>query len=367
MVSILGPRQCGKTTLAKQYIAATKKNVEFYDLEKPSDFDALEDPFLVLEKKKGLVVIDEIQRIPKIFETLRVIADTNKNVKFLILGSASPHIIKNVSETLAGRVGFIDLSGFSISEMHYEHVSRLWIRGGFPAVYLAKNDDISFLRREELIRTFLERDIQLFGFNISPVKLRRFWTMLAHYHGKQFNASEMAKSLDIDSKTARNYLDLLCGTYMTREILPWVNNTKKRLVKAPKIYFKDTGLLHALLMLKNEKEVTHHPVCGFSWEGFAMGEVISLMNLPAGKVFYWAVHEQAELDMLFFLHGKAIGVEFKYKSSPKFEKSMFQAIKELNLEKLYIVYPGDKMRPLNDKASLVPLKKLSIIKKELEN
>jgi len=364
IVSILGPRQCGKTTLAKQYISSTGKAVEFYDLERSSDFDALEDPFLLLEKKKGLIVIDEIQLMPKIFEALRVIVDNNKDVRFLILGSASPHIIKNVSESLAGRVGFVDLAGFRISEISYKNAKKLWVRGGFPDVYLSRNDDISFLKREELIRTFLERDIRMFGFNIFPVRLRRFWAMLAHYHAKQFNGSEMARSLDIDSKTARNYLDLLSGTYMVREVLPWSNNTKKRLVKSPKIYFRDTGLLHALLMLKNEKDIIRHPVCGFSWEGFAMEEVISLMDLADGEVFYWAVHQQAELDMLFFLHGKAIGVEFKYQSSPKLERSMVTAIEELNLDKIYVVYPGERTRQLHEKVTLVPLEKIGIIKKE---
>lgn len=364
IVSILGPRQCGKTTLAKQYIRQYKKDIHYFDLDKASDRELLKDIYLALDGRTGLVVIDEVQRVPSIFEALRVLADERKGLQFLILGSAAPDIVKNVSETLAGRTGFVYLNSLHMDEIKDKTYKKLWLRGGFPKSYLASQCEQSYSWRENFIRTFLERDIPLIGHNLPAERMRRIWTMLAHYHGDQLNLSEIGGSVGVDYKTVRHYLDVLCGTYMVRELLPWTTNTKKRLVKAPKIYLRDSGILHSLLSLKNEDDVLAHPKCGKSWEGFAMEEAIAALNLTNDQVYYWAIHNQAELDFLFMVHGKKIGLEFKYSSHIKVERSMQIAVNELGLDQLYIVSPQGRHARMAEKIQSISIHQLDLVKKE---
>ncbi len=354
IASILGPRQCGKTTLAHQYIRELKiKKYKFYDLENPLDFQILRNPLLELENKKELIVIDEIQEDPDLFPVLRVLAD--KGQKFIILGSASPKLLKLSSESLAGRVYHLELSGFSLDNCKKTERDKLWIRGGFPLAFLAKDDRKSLSWREEFIKTFLERDIPQLGIDIPARALRRFWMMLAHYHGQIFKASEIAKSLDCSDKTARSYLDILTGTYMIRELQPWFYNTKKRLVKRPKIYFRDSGIFHALMNISSEAKLKSNPKLGASWEGFALEETIKAFKLAHEECFFWNLHSGAELDLVFMKNSKLIGCEFKYSDAPKLEKSMLTALEELDLEKIYVIYPGKREYALHERVAAKPL------------
>jgi len=355
VVALLGPRQCGKTTLARLISEESKST--YFDLESQKDIRRLENPEMMLASLSGLVIIDEIQILPQLFATLRVAVDKPDNkCNLLILGSASPYIIKNVSETLAGRVEFVDLSGFDVEETGEKSSMQLWIRGGFPRSFLAKNDEDSFAWRENFIRTFLERDIPQLGIKVSSAAMRRFWTMLAHYHGQTWNASEIARSMGLSDKTVRTYLDILTETFMLRQLQPWQENLKKRQVKAPKIYFRDTGLLHNLLELGDFHSVSGHPRAGASWEGFALEQVLRIIKPSA--YYYWATYSEAELDLFFLLNGKGYGVEFKYSEAPSATKSMHTAIQNLNLEKVLIVYPGKEDYPVDSKIAICPIHKV---------
>ncbi len=318
VVSLLGPRQCGKL--------------------------------------EGLVIIDEIQEKPGLFKTLRVLVDKpDRRTRFLILGSASPRIIKNASETLAGRTEFVELSGFNFMETGEESINELWIRGGFPLSYTAASADDSTSWREAFIRTFLERDIPQLGFTIPAVAMRRFWTMLAHYHGQTLNASELGRSLGITDKTIKAYLDILTGTFMMRQLQPWYENMGKRQVKAPKIYFRDSGLLHHLLTVMDMDNLLSHPKSGASWEGFALEQTMQL--LKPGEAYYWATYSGAELDLLFFRDGRRYGIEYKFNEAPKLTKSMRIACNDLNLAHLWIIYPGEHSYPVEKNISVLPLSK----------
>ena len=356
ILGILGPRQCGKTTLAKQFCSQiSKKTIHTFDLENPNDSSALSNPMAALEDLKGYVIIDEIQRMPNLFPILRVLADKNKNTKYLILGSASPSILKNSSESLAGRISYLHLSGLNTYHIKPTQMQRLWIRGGFPRSFLAQKETESFQWRQDFISTFLERDIPSLGFKIPSQMIRRFWIMIAHYHGQIFNASELGKSLGISDHTAKKYLDILTQTYLIRQLSPWINNTKKRLVKTPKIFFKDTGLLHALLQLKSKKDVLCHPKLGASWEGFALEQFILKKNLRDEEVFFWSIHSSAEIDLVYLENGRMNGVEIKYTDTPKITPSMKIAIKDLNLKKIDIIYPGNKAFKLSSNIFAYPL------------
>lgn len=341
VVAILGPRQCGKTTLAHLYVKK-KSSVHFFDLEDPADLANLEQPKTALEFLEGLIVIDEIQRLPNLFPVLRVLADArNKKQKFLILGSASRDLIQQSSETLAGRIAYIELTPFSLFEV--EDWQKLWVRGGFPDSYLAPSSEDSEYWRKQYISTFLERDIPNLGIRIAPQALRRFWMMLTHYHGQSFNASEIGKSLGVADTTARGYLDILTGTFMVRQLIPWIeNNIKKRQVKLPKIYFRDSGIYHTLCGIPNLDALLHFPRFGASWEGFALEEVIRKHQAAPEECFFWGAHSEAELDLLLFKNGKKIGFEFKYQDAPRLSDSMLIANKTLNLDTLTVVYPGNK-------------------------
>jgi predicted AAA+ superfamily ATPase len=353
VTSLLGPRQCGKTTLAR--ILEKKFDATFFDLESSQDLQRLQNPELILGSMEGLVIIDEIQEKPELFKTLRVLADKpERRAGFLILGSASPHIIKKVSESLAGRTEFVELSGFNFMETDKNSIQDLWIRGGYPLSYLADTTEESISWRDSFIRTFLERDIPQLGFKIPSVAMRRFWTMLAHYHGQTLNASEIGRSLGVTDKTIRTYLDILTGTFMMRQLQPWYENLSKRQVKAPKIYFRDSGLLHHLLTVSDMHSLLGHPKLGASWEGFAMEQAIQILN--PGEVYYWATYTGAELDLMFLKKGKKYGIEFKFNEAPKLTKSMCVACEDLKLAHLWIVYPGEHSYPVEENISVLPLK-----------
>ena len=353
-VAILGPRQCGKTTLARM-ISAGETAVSFFDLESPVDARRLEAPLRTLGALDGLVVVDEIQRKPELFEILRVLVDRpDARSRFLILGSASPTLVKGVSESLAGRVGFVDLGGFDLSEIGIENQDRLWSRGGFPRSFLAPDNAASFQWRQGFARTFLERDIPQLGITIPAETLRRFWTMIAHYHGQLWNAAEFARALGSSEATARRYLDILAGAYMVRILPPWFENLSKRQVKAPKIYVRDTGVMHALLELETLDDLLAHPKLGASWEGFAVEQVLAAFGQR--HAWFWATHGGAELDLLLKVRGKAHGFEFKVSDAPGSTRSMRAALQDLGLEHLWVVYPGTEAYPLDDRLSVLPLR-----------
>ena len=343
---LLGPRQVGKTTLAKEYAQRYAK-VHFFDLENPTDLARLENPMLALANlQSDLIVIDEIQRRPELFPILRVLVDERPR-KFLILGSASRDLLQQSSETLAGRIGYIELPPFSIAEVKEE--KRLWLRGGFPRSYLASLNEQSYAWRQSYITTFLERDIPTLGFNLSPLLMRRLWMMLAHYHGYMLNATELGKSLSISHHTVKKYLDVLAGTFMIRLLTPWFENISKRQVRSPKVYLRDSGLLHALVGIQNEEQLQVYPRLGSSWEGFALEEIIKAYHVPAEACYFWATQAGAELDLMIIKDGKRIGFEFKHTDFPKVTPSMHIALETLNLEHLYVIFPyaGDSF-PLSD-------------------
>jgi len=351
VTALLGPRQCGKTTLARMLAASPDS---YFDLEDPLDLARLETPRQTLGKLTGLVVIDEVQQQPGLFPLLRVLADRpNPPARFLILGSASPTLVKGVSESLAGRVGFVDLSGFDATEVGFDHLDTLWLRGGFPESYLSSSDVSSYHWRQQFIRTFLTRDIPQLGITIPAENLRRFWLMIAHYHAQTWNASEIAGSLGINYKTAQHYLDILTGAFMIRALPPWTENLGKRVRKAPKIYLRDSGLFHALQNIRSLPELQTHPKLGASWEGLALEHVLRVLRAEPGEAFYWATHSGAELDLMLVRGGKRWGFEFKYADAPRTTKSMRTALEDLKLERLYVIYPGERDYTLDDKIEVL--------------
>lgn len=357
VTALLGPRQCGKTTLARMLAASPDS---YFDLEDPLDLARLETPRQTLGKLTGLVVIDEVQQQPGLFPLLRVLADRpNPPARFLILGSASPTLVKGVSESLAGRVGFVDLSGFDATEVGFDHLDTLWLRGGFPESYLSSSDESSYHWRQQFIRTFLTRDIPQLGITIPAENLRRFWLMIAHYHAQTWNASEIAGSLGINYKTAQHYLDILTGAFMIRALPPWTENLGKRVRKAPKIYLRDSGLFHALQNIRSLPELQTHPKLGASWEGLALEHVLRVLRAEPGEAFYWATHSGAELDLMLVRGGKRWGFEFKYADAPRTTKSMRTALEDLKLERLYVIYPGERDYTLDDKIEVLAFPRLA--------
>ena len=362
VVAIIGPRQCGKTTLAKQFARKySSKRIHFFDLENPNDLVRLDNPTLALKDLKGFIIIDEVQRKPDLFPILRVLVDHQTSVRYILLGSASRDLLAQSSESLAGRISYMEIGGLSLEHKEISDFKKLWIRGSFPRSYLARSEKLSFQWRQDFVTTFLERDIPNLGLNIPTQMLRRFWMMLSHYHGNIFNASEIGRSLSVSDNTARRYLDILSGTFLIRQVNPWYYNTKKRLIKRPKIYFRDTGILHSLLTLETFNDVSTSPKLGLSWEGFALDQVIWYLNLRAEEVFYWAVHTGAELDLVVSRKGKLWGIEVKYNEAPQLTKSMHSAVQELTLSHLWVIYPGDTDYKLSNKVSVTSLKNLSKI------
>ena len=354
IVSLVGPRQAGKTTLARMLAEERVGPVHAFDLESPSDLARLSNPELVLRPLTGLVILDEIQRRPDLFPLLRVLADRPGNpTRFLILGSASPTLIRDGSESLAGRVAFLDVNGFSLSEMGAEALAPLWWRGGFPRAYLAANDEACRQWLDDFRRTFLERDIPQLGIQVPAVTLGRFWTMVAHYHGQVLNLAELARALGSSEPTARRYIDILSGTYVVRQLPPWFENLKKRQVRAPKVYIRDSGLLHALLGITDPVGLQSHPKLGASWEGFCIEQILSLCG--ERDAYFWGTHAGAELDLLLTHRGQRLGFEFKFSDRPGTTKSMRIALQDLALDQLYVVHPGEHTFALDTAITAIAL------------
>ena len=354
VVGIVGARQIGKTTIARQLIANRKGPTVYYDLENPEDLTRLSDPMLALKGLKGLVVIDEVQHLPGLFPILRVLADRTRNpARFVVLGGASPGLLRQGSETLAGRIHYHQLNGFSLDEVGAENHVRLWLRGGFPRSYIARSHAESEEWRSGFIRTFLERELPQLGITIRAVTLRRFWTMLAHYSGQIWNASEFARSFGVADTTIRNYLDLLSSALVVRQLPPWHENISKRQVKAPKVYLSDTGLLHTLLNLRTLRDLEAHPKLGASWEGFVLEQVIRRLGAGSQECFFWATHGGAEVDLVVVRGRKRLAFEIKRTSSPKLTPSIRSALKDLNLTRLDVIHAGDHTFPLESKVRAV--------------
>ncbi len=347
---ILGPRQCGKTTLAKTLDADA-----YFDLENPQDLVRLEHPQLALEDLTGLIVIDEIQRLPDLFTLLRYLVDQGKNRKFVILGSASRDLIRQSSESLAGRIAYLQLGGFRLSDIDPGAIKNLWWRGGLPRSFLSASDDESLLWRSQYMTTFLERDIPQLGITIPARTLRRFWIMLSHYHAHILNYAEMGRSFGVSDMTIRKYCDILEGTFMIRILQPWFVNIGKRLVKRPKLYLRDSGLFHALQSIETPDQLYASPRLGASWEGFALDCVCRTLEKEDGDLYFWNTHAGAELDLFWQARGQSWGVEFKYEDAPRLTRSMKTAVEDLKLEQLWVVYPGKAAYPLTEKIRVIPL------------
>jgi len=368
VVGIIGARQVGKTTLARQLMAQQPGRHEYFDLENPSDLARLHDPMLALEGLRGLVVIDEIQRLPGIFPVLRVLADRpGSSARFLILGSASSAFIQSASESLAGRVHYHELGGFSLDEVGTEQHEKLWVRGGFPRSFLARSNAVSAEWRKDFIRTFLERDLPQLGSNIRSTTLHRFWSMLAHYHGQVWNSSDFARSFGVADTTVRNYLDVLTHTLVVRQLQPWHENISKRQVKSPKVYVLDSGILHALLNLPSRVDIEGHPKAGASWEGFIIGQVTRQLDAQPDECFFWATHAGTELDLLIVRGQRRLGFEIKRTVAPKVTASMRSALDNLKLHRLYVIHAGDRFFPLTKDISAIPVSRIAAELPELSS
>jgi len=351
-VALLGPRQCGKTTLARQLAAKAKST--YFDLENPVDLARLSEPMTALESLRGLIVIDEVQRHPDLFPILRVLLDRKPvRARFLILGSASPQLLRQSSETLAGRLAIVEMGGFTLEELASPDLNRLWLRGGFPRSFLARTETASTVWREDFIRTFLERDLSQLGVQVPSGTMRRFWTMTAHYSGGIWNSSEIGRSLGEAHTTARRHLDALAGALVVRVLEPWYANVGKRLVKSPKVYIRDSGLLHTLLGIGERRQLEGHPVVGGSWEGFVIEQLLA--RLPKASAYYWRTQAGAELDLLLFLKGRRIGIEIKRADAPTMTPSMVAALRDLDLHRLVVVYPGATRYTLRSRVEVMSL------------
>lgn len=350
VVAILGPRQCGKTTLVKAMAYD-----HYFDLENPRDISRLEQPQLALERLKGVIVIDEIQRIPDLFPLIRYLVDTQPQQTYVILGSASKNLLRQSSESLAGRIAYYHLGGFRLTDVGIDHMETLWFRGLLPKSYLAETDEESHVWRESYINTFLERDIPQLGIQIPSRTLRRFWTMLSYYHGGIINYAELGRSFGISDMTVRKYCDILEGTYMIRILQPWHANIGKRLVKRPKIYLRDSGLFHSLISIDTERQLLSHNKLGVSWEGFALENVSRAIGKEDHSLYFWSTHAGAEMDLFWQKRGKNWGIEFKYVDAPRITKSMKVAMKDLDLATLWVVYPGRESYRLAEDIKVMPL------------
>lgn len=356
VVGLLGARQVGKTTLARRFLEDGGEPFVFFDLEDPTDRARLAEPKLALEALEGLVVIDEIQGAPELFPLLRVLVDRQDSAaRFLVLGSAGPDLLRQSSETLAGRIAYHELPPLRLDEVGIEAADTLWLRGGFPRSFLAADDRRSARWREAFIKTFLERDLPQLGVGVPATTMHRFWTMVAHYHGETWNAAEIGRGLGVTGPTVRRYLDTLTDALVVRQLPPWFENIGKRQVRSPKVYLRDTGLLHTLLGLATHQQLLGHPKAGASWESFAMAEVVRILDVPWDRCYFWATQQGAELDLVVMNGGKRLGFEFKRTSTPRTTRSMHSALEDLGLEKLYIVYPGRERFPLHERIEAVGL------------
>lgn len=359
VVALLGARQVGKTTLARTLAAARRGPTHVFDLEDRDDLAALAEPKAALAPLRGLVVLDEIQRLPDLFRTLRVLADRPRTpARFLVLGSASPELLRQSSESLAGRIAFHELGPFALDEVGAAHADRLWLRGGFPRSYLAADDASSVQWRRDFARTFLERDLPQLGVTIPAETLARFWAMLAHCHGQVFNGSEIGRAFGVAHTTVGRWLDLLCATYMVRMLRPWHENLSKRQVKTPKVYLTDTGILHQLLDIVAPEQLLRHPRCGASWESFTMETVIRRLGARRDQCYFWATHASAELDLLVVAGDRRLGFEFKRTSAPTVTPSMRIALDSLRLERLDVIHSGARTFPMGERIRAVPLRRV---------
>ena len=353
---LTGPRQSGKTTLARDFLPEESPN--YFDLEDPVSLVRLDEPRTALEQLRGLVVIDEVQRRPDLFPILRVLADRkDQPARFLILGSASGDLLRQSSESLAGRMERIEIGGFTLAELGSDATPTLWLRGGLPRSWLASGEGESFAWRKQFVQTLFERDLPQWGVRVPAIALLRFWTMVAHYHGQTWNAAEPAKALGVSASTTRRYLDLLTDALMIRQVQPWHANLGKRQVKSPKIYIRDSGLLHQLLGIDGEKSLLSHPKLGASWEGFVIEQILA--GEPHDAAWFWATHQGAEIDLLLQRGDRLLGVECKRADAPKLTPSIRIAMEDLGLERVAVVYPGPKRYPLGQRAEVVPLAALS--------
>ncbi len=355
MCALLGPRQCGKTTLARQFAKTFNGSVHYFDLEDYTDLAKFENPKILLESLEGLIIIDEIQRKPDLFPYLRVLADrSNSTTKFLILGSASRDLLSQSSETLAGRLSYISIAPFLLQEVHDQ--KTLWVRGGFPRSYLASSDEASARWRTVYMQTYFEKDLADLGINLPPQRIMRLWTMLAQHHGCVLNYANMAQFMDISVPTLKNYLYLLEGTFMIRTVSPYYDNGRKRLVKTPKLYIRDSGIYHQLCSIQSYEQLINNTHIGMSFEGFAFEEVLKAFQARTEECYFWGTHQGAELDLFLTIKNKRIGFEFKVNDKPKITKSMRTALDELSLDHLYIVTPIEQSFPMEEKVSVLALK-----------
>ncbi len=356
VVALVGPRQCGKTTLARKIVPAS--GAHYFDLEDPRSIERLSEPMTALERLRGVVVIDEVQRRPELFPILRVLVDRRPlPARFLVLGSAAPELLRQTTESLAGRVEIIALGGFTLDEVGAAALDKHWLRGGFPRAFLARSEADSVSWRAQMIQTFLERDVPQLGVRIPATTLRRFWTMVAHYHGGVWSNAEPARSLGMSEPSVRRYLDLLAGLYMVRLLSPWHENLSKRQVKSPKVYVRDSGLLHELLGIRSEAELLGHPKLGASFEGYAIEQTLRVV--APDEAYFWATHQGAELDLFMRKGGKRIGIEVKRQDAPSLSASMRIALEDLKLDRLVVLYPGDTAYQLADRVEVVPLSALA--------
>jgi hypothetical protein len=359
VVAILGARQVGKTTLSRQFVQHLPGPVTVFDLEDPRHLERLDDPMLELEPLEGIVVLDEIQLRPELFPVLRVLADRRPlPARFLVLGSASPDLLRQSSESLAGRIHYHHLGGLSLDEVGIDCIPVLWQRGGFPASYLARSDAASFRWRRDFIQTFVQRDLPQLGVQIPSLTLWRFWSMIAHYHGQVWNGAELARAFGVGETTVKRYRDLLTAALVLRQLQPWHENLSKRQVRSPKVYLADSGLLHSLLDVATMADLERHPKVGASWEGFALHQVTARLGAEPEQCFFWATHAGAELDLLVVQGSRRLGFEFKRTSTPRRRKSMYVAMADLGLERLDVIYPGEETFPMAEKIRAVGLSRL---------
>jgi len=364
VVAILGARQVGKTTLAASIAPTLSNHISRFDLENPSDLARLADPMLALQEPKGLVVLDEVQRRPELFPVLRVLADRKPvRTRFLVLGSAAPDLLRQSSESLAGRNAYYELPGLAVREVSFEHADRLWVRGGFPKSFLSRSDRESMEWRQSFIRTFLERDLPALGVNVAADTMRRFWSMIAHHHAQLWNASEIGRSFGVADTTVRNYLDKLTDALVVRQLKPWHENLGKRQVKSPKIFVRDSGLLHALLNLPTKRDIEGHPKLGASWEGFIIDQLVQQLGVSPEETYHWRTHQGAELDLLVVRGGLRLGFEVKRTVAPTLTPSMRSAMHDLKLKSLTVVHAGDQTFPLAKQVQAVAFRDvLTVIK-----
>ncbi len=356
VVALIGARQIGKSTLAHAVADSMGGQVTFFDLENPRDLARMGEPMLALESLRGLVILDEVQRRPELFAVLRVLADRKPApARFLVLGSASGDLLRQSSESLAGRIAYYQLDGLSLAETGAKALSRLWLRGSYPKSFTARSEKESLHWRSELVRAYVERDLPSLGTRVSSTAMWRFWMMIAHFHGQIWNAAELARSCGVNERTVRHHLDLLTSTFMVRQLQPWHENIAKRQIKSPKIYVADSGLLHQLLNVETSHELMGHGKVGASWKGFALQQLTIRLGVSEHERFFWALHTGAELDLLIVRGRERLGFEVKLTDSPKVTPSMHSALQALGLKRIDVLCRGEHVFSMGEQIRAVPV------------